>query len=78
MARLFALFVMVFAMLHAAMAFPHKPVTSATPLLKLNTTEPAVLYYNTTVARGYNETATPVKRAMRNFPIALRAPGRDV
>ncbi|KAK6079660.1 hypothetical protein SCUP234_00621 [Seiridium cupressi] len=76
MARLFALFVMVFAMLHAAMAFPHKQVTSAT-LPKLNTTESAVSYYNTTVAPSYNETATPVKRAMRNFPIALRAPGHQ-
>ncbi|KAH8198842.1 hypothetical protein TruAng_007010 [Truncatella angustata] len=71
MARFSTVVFMLFAMLYSAMAFPHQfnSTVFAAPY-SLNVTS------RHTANHAANATDIPVKRNLRNFPIALRAPGR--
>lgn len=81
MARLFAIAVMLFAMLHAALAVPHENVVRGLYFPRANITATAnttVSDTNSTVAStNETESAAAIKRAMRSAPITLRVPGRQ-
>ncbi|KAI0159326.1 hypothetical protein BJ166DRAFT_593518 [Pestalotiopsis sp. NC0098] len=83
MARLFAIAVMLFAMLHAALAVPHENVVRGLYFPRANITGTAnttdTTDTNSTVAStNETESAAAIKRAMRSAPITLRVPGRHL
>lgn len=79
MARLLAIAVMLFAMLHAALAVPHENVVRGLYFPRANITATAnTTDTNSTVAStNETESAAAIKRAMRSAPITLRVPGRQ-
>lgn len=80
MARLFAIAVMLFAMLHAALAVPHENVVRGLYFPRANITAATAntTDTNSTVAStNETESAAAIKRAMRSAPITLRVPGRQ-
>ncbi|KAK6220857.1 hypothetical protein LQW54_001776 [Pestalotiopsis sp. IQ-011] len=79
MARLFAIAVMLFAMLHAALAVPHEHAVHGLYFPRANITGTAnTTDTNSTVAStNETESAAAIKRAMRSAPITLRVPGRQ-
>ncbi|KAI1843847.1 hypothetical protein JX265_003743 [Neoarthrinium moseri] len=85
MARLFVFLFALFAMVFGALAHPHRPVPSGTPLPPVNGTGPPYPGTNGTAGAIHNGTydngphkPIPVRRGLRSYPVALpRVPGRD-